>query len=63
MTYRIKSYALVLNVDLVIRHECINLLVPSVQNINIENPGNQVNYGERGLNLLNNFAGSPCFQY
>ena len=23
---------------------CINLLVPSAQKINIENPGNQVNY-------------------
>ena len=27
-----------------IDHICINLLVPSAQKINIENPGNQVNY-------------------
>ena len=31
-----------------IDHICINLLVPSVQRINIGNPGNQVNYGGGG---------------
>ena len=41
-------------------HICINLLVPSAQKINIENPGNQVNYW-----LIHpiNFAGYLFFQY
>ena len=30
--------------NIFIDHICINLLVPSAQKINIENPGNQVNY-------------------
>ena len=32
-----------------IHHICINLLVPSAQKINIENPGNQVNYWGGGF--------------
>ena len=31
-------------VKMSIDHICINLLVPIAQKINIENPGNQVNY-------------------
>ena len=31
-------------VSSLIDHICLNLLVPSAQKINIEDPGNQVNY-------------------
>ena len=46
-----------------IDHICINLLVPSAQKINIENPGNQVKYWGGGLNHPINFAGYLFFQY
>ena len=44
-------------VNLGLNHICIKLLVPSAQKINIENPGNQVNYWGGGLNHPIDFAG------
>ena len=61
---RIKSHLFMSGLQKVtaIHHICINLLVPSAQKINIENPGNQVIYwGGGGLNHPINFAGYLFF--